>query len=114
MYSIVEKVEKAHANADASSRLPLPHTPSRTLEPGDNVFVMQVAESTPVDSERRKTKTRGDPVLSRVCKIVQLGWPKRCPDEALRPYHNRENELSLHDGCLMWGTKVVVSLSLKN
>ena len=113
-YSIVHKAGTANANADALSRLPLPDTPSRTPEPGDNVFVMQVLESTPVDSGRIKTETRKDPVLARVCKIVQLGWPERCPDEDLRPYHNRRNELSLHDGCLMWGTRVVVPPSLRS
>ena len=105
-HSIVHKVGTANANADAFSRLPLPDTPSRTPEPGNNVFVMQVLESTPVDSGRIKTETRKDPVLAGVCKIVQLGWPEPCPDEDLRPYHNRRNELSLHNGCLMWGTRV--------
>ena len=113
-YSIVHKAGTAHANADALSRLPLPETLSRTPEPGDNVFVMQVLESTPVDSEKIKTETRRDPVLAKVCKIVQLGWPERCPDDDLRPYHNRRNELSLHDGCLMWGTRVVVPPSLRS
>lgn len=75
---------------------------------------MQVLESTPVDFERIKTETRRDPVLSRVCEIIQLGLSERCPDETLRPYHNRRNELSLHDGCPMWGTRVVVPPSLKS
>ena len=39
-YSIVHKAGKAHVNADALSRLPLPDKPSSTPEPGDNVFVM--------------------------------------------------------------------------
>ena len=57
-YSIVHKVGKAHANADALSRLSLPDRPSRTPELGDNVFVTQVLESTLVDSERIKTEIR--------------------------------------------------------
>ena len=80
-YSIVHKAGTAHANADALSRLPLPDMSSRIPEPGDNMFVMQVLGSTPVDSGRIKTETRRDPVLARVCKIVQLGWLERCPDE---------------------------------
>lgn len=78
------------------SRLPLPDMPSRTPKPGHNVFVMQVLESTPVDSEKIKTETRRD------------------PDEDLRPCHHRRNELSLYDGCLMWGTRVVVPPSLRS
>lgn len=66
-YSIGHKEGKARANADALSRLPLPDTPSSTPEPGENVFVMEVLESTPVDAGKIKAKTRRDPVLARVC-----------------------------------------------
>ena len=72
-YSIAHKAGTAHANADALSRFPLLDMPNRTPKPGDNVFVMQVQESTPLDLEEIKTETRRDPVLARVCKIVQMG-----------------------------------------
>ena len=113
-YSIAYKEGRTHANADALSRLPLPEVPSRIPESGDNLFVMQVLESTPVNAEQIKTETRRDPILARTCKIVQFGWPGECPDEDLRPYYNRRNELSLHDGCLMWGSRVVVPPTLRS
>ena len=59
-YSIVHKGGTAHASADVLRRLPLPDMPSRTPKPGDNAFVMQVLESTPVDSKKIKTETRRD------------------------------------------------------
>lgn len=99
-YSILDKARKAHANADALSRLPLPDTASSTPESGENVFVMQVLESTPVDAGKIKAESRRNPVRARVCKIV--------PDVDLRPYYNRRNELRLHDGCLLWGNRVLV------
>ena len=82
-YSIVRKAGIAHVNADALSRLPQPDMSSRTPEPADNMLVMPVLDSTPVDLGRIKTETRRDPVLARVCKMVQLGWPERCPDEGI-------------------------------
>ena len=36
------------------------------------------------------------------------GWPDTCDDAQLKPYFNRRTELSLHDGCIMWGSRVVV------
>ena len=53
-------------------------------------------------------------MLARTCKIVQFGWPGECPDEDVRPYYNRRNELSLHDGCLMCGSRVVVPPTLRS
>ena len=72
-YSIAYKEGKEHVNADVPSRLPLPDVSNNTVTPGDSVFLMQVLESTPVDAGRIKTVTRRDPILARVCKLVQYG-----------------------------------------
>lgn len=29
-------------------------------------------------------------------------------DEELRPFFSRRNELSAHEGCLLWGSRVVI------
>ncbi|CAC5376399.1 unnamed protein product [Mytilus coruscus] len=39
---------------------------------------------------------------------VLQGWPASNADDKLRPYFSRKLELSLHDGCLLWGNRVVV------
>lgn len=41
-------------------------------------------------------------------KFVQHGWPNHNSDEALKPYFTRKDELSVQDGCLLWGNRVVV------
>ena len=36
------------------------------------------------------------------------GWPYECPDKDLGPYFTRIDELSVHDGCIMWDSRVIV------
>lgn len=52
--------------------------------------------------------TRKDPVLSRVLQWVQHGWPPQQADPAFQPYTVRKTELSVQDGCVLWGSRVVV------
>ena len=49
--------------------------------------------------------------MSVVRSFVLKGWPNTPTDlkpEDIKPYLNRKMELSIHDGCLMWGNRVVV------
>ena len=55
-----------------------------------------------------RTGTRRDPILSQVIKFVQQVWLNHNSDEALKPYFTRKEELSVLDGCLLWGNRVVV------
>ena len=36
------------------------------------------------------------------------GWPDSVQDEKLKPFYNRRTELSVLDGCLLWGARVAV------
>ena len=51
-----------------------------------------------------------DPVLARVRTFVSKGWNSTCED-ALSPYHSRKDELSMLDGCVLWGNRVIVPLA---
>lgn len=53
-----------------------------------------------------------DKVLARVYDAVARGWNDNC-DKDLEPYYSRRNELSLHQGCLMWGFRVVIPYTLR-
>ena len=48
------------------------------------------------------------PILSRVQYYVNHGWPTRPLIEALTPYWRRASELSVGEGCVLWGTGVIV------
>ena len=51
--------------------------------------------------------TQQDPVLSSVLRNVRQGW-SNSPDSALSPFYSRCYELSVQDGCLLWGSRVIV------
>ena len=112
-YKIVYKPGSTHANADMLSRLPLPQTPSETHIPGETILLMDMLQSIPVSAQQIKHWTDRDPMISAVQSFVLKRWPDKMTDltiepEEIKPYVNRKAELSIHDGCLMWGNRVVV------
>ena len=54
--------------------------------------------------------TSKDTVLVCVHFILH-GWPDTCPEDVLKPYFNRQNELSAVDGCILWVARVVIPLA---
>ena len=44
---------------------------------------------------------------------ILRGWPDECGDEELKSYWSRRTELSTQQGCLLWGSRVVVPSSLR-
>jgi hypothetical protein len=106
-YSIMYKPGKDHANADLLSRLPLPESLAETPLPGETILLMENLLMSPVSASQVKTWTDHDPVLSRVRRFVMQGW-RPTSDVELRPYQQRKDELSVQDGCVLWGSRVVV------
>ena len=48
-------------------------------------------------------------MLSKVRRFVLNGWPcDVTAEEVLRPYISKKDELSVHNGCLLWGSRVVI------
>ncbi|PAA68677.1 hypothetical protein BOX15_Mlig034486g1 [Macrostomum lignano] len=95
--------------ADALSRLPLPSKPAEAPAPAEVVLLIDSFNEGPVTAAQVRCWTRRDPLLGRVLRFVQEGWPEdRRGSEDLRPFASRAAELSVEDGCLLWGTRVVV------
>ena len=111
-YKIEYRSTAAHADADSMSRLPLPQTWSPKSENVECYF-FEASVVTNVTAEMVKKKTQVDPILSLVYRYVQNGWPS-IVDASLVPYKNKQDELTIHQGCLLWGTRVVVPSSLRN
>ena len=110
-YRLTHKAGEANANADALSRLPVKTVIADVPVPGDVILLMEAMERSPVTPARVRALTGKDPVLSRVRNFVNHGWPDSRnlkADEALTPYVHRKNELSVHDGILLWGSRVVI------
>ena len=64
---------------------------------------------------RVQSWTDRDPCLSKVRKLVMQGWTTEGEEKGqLQPFASRKGELSVEDGCLLWGTRVIVSPQLRS
>ena len=103
-YTLTFRNTKAHANADALSRLPLAAKPAEHFEPAELVLLTTHLENSPVSASQISEATRKDPVLSTVSQYVSQGSPQAIPQQPeLSPYFNKRTELSIFEGCLLWG-----------
>lgn len=112
-YSIRYKNTKAHGNCDSLSRLPLQESEVHRADSTDT-YVNSLLDCVPVSSANIAAATRRDKTLSQVLELVATGWTRI--DEVrddLRMYMNRRNELTLHQGCLMWGNRVIIPEELQ-
>ena len=105
-YDIEYKNTTLHSNADGLSRLPLGQTMSPQNDPVD-VFNMTQFETLPVSSADVRRETSRDSTLSRVFVNTMKGWQNNS-DPDLATYYSRRNELTIHDGCLMWGISAII------
>ncbi|XP_062864462.1 uncharacterized protein K02A2.6-like [Trichomycterus rosablanca] len=105
-YKIYYKPGKQHANADALSRLPVPGK-DESPELAEQVLMLDLLDTGPLTAEQLKKWTAKDSTLLQVREYVLKGWPSTT-DPALRPYHTRHLQMSVRDGCLLWGARVVI------
>ena len=106
-YLIVYKPGKDHAKADGLCRLPLPEFLSSVPQPGETVLLLNKLQYVPVTAAQIKCWTDQDPFLSRVRNMVLHGWKEEAEEE-LQPFNQCSGELSVMDGCILWGGQVVV------
>ena len=106
-YTITFRGTKLHSNADALSRLLLPNTTAEVPMEPELVLLLQHLGESPVTVNDIRKWTKRDPLLAQVLQFVEQGWPHKC-DSSLSPYSTRSTELSVLDGCILWGSRVVV------
>ena len=106
-YSMEHKSGKTHQNADTLSRLPL-DDPELQRKCEANVFLMQQLDTTPMSAAEVKDWTSKDPVLAKVKSFILSGWPDQLEDSEFKPFVQRKHELSVEDGCILWGSRVII------
>ena len=110
-YDVEFRATAKHCNADGLSRLPLPTPESDEISTAALVNLMQI-NALPVTHHQLRQSTEGDRVLSKVVQYTQHGWPKQLNPE-LKAYSNRQQELTVEAGCLLWGVRVIVPKKLR-
>ncbi|XP_058868762.1 uncharacterized protein K02A2.6-like [Acipenser ruthenus] len=99
-------------NADGLSRLPLKVTHKDKPDTVD-VFYCNQMEQLPVKCAEVRKETRTDPTLSQILEQVLKGGLEANP-AVKTPFYARRHELSVYQGCLMWGIRVVIPAKLRS
>uniref|UniRef100_A0A1X7TNA0 Integrase catalytic domain-containing protein n=1 Tax=Amphimedon queenslandica TaxID=400682 RepID=A0A1X7TNA0_AMPQE len=107
-YSNAHKPGKAIAHADGLSRLQLPDTLNITPNFSEVAHLKYTLLTLIVTAETIRKRMDNDPVLSRVRQLVPHGWTISNPDPQLLPFHSHWRELSVFDGCVLWGSRVTI------
>ena len=91
--------------ADCMSRLPMT---KQSRDSAEKIHVIVQTDDLPVTATQIAKETLCDNQLSIVMKAIQHGhWPTDSSVD-VNPFYKRRHELSIVDGCIMWGTRVVV------
>ena len=112
-YKIEYKNTTKHCNADGLSGLPLQQKELEEMGvDSSEVFHANQFVSLPVTSEAVARETRRDPVLATVHESIVKEWSTRVDGD--KPYYERRNELTVHQGCILWGMRVVIPNKLQD
>ncbi|XP_044183208.1 uncharacterized protein LOC122963885 [Acropora millepora] len=99
-YDLMYRRSEEHSNSDGLSRLPCQE--SRVAMEGEVYAVGAVRENFRIMAAYIAEATIKDPLLCKVYQYTLNGWPDRCDDMEIKPFHNRRYELSCEQGCVLW------------
>ncbi|XP_064090807.1 uncharacterized protein LOC135204583 [Macrobrachium nipponense] len=98
-------------NADCLSRFPMQINEFEPANAGEEVLLLEHVDTTNVNSSDIRRWTDRDPVLSQVRSCILNGWDNNFElNEDYKPYVSRKNELTLLQGCILWGNRIIVPL----
>ena len=109
-YDIEFRPSSKHANCDGLSRLPLKNNLlPRNLMDDVDMYYMESTYKLPVTATDIAKETLKDPLLCKVYYYTYHGWDLcESPVKELAPYYNRRNEISIIQGCLTWGIRIII------
>ncbi|KFD45214.1 hypothetical protein M513_13909 [Trichuris suis] len=111
-YDLVYRPGKEISNADALSRIPQAVELADDSQPLE-VLMLESMHNPPITAHVIAQETSRDPVLDRVKKWTQKGWPRNSVPEAFKPFGPHRSELSVHKDCVLRDSRVVIPLSLR-
>ena len=106
-FTLVHKSGKTLGTADGLSRLPVDECHESAPVPAEWVHLLNILDGVPINASQIKDWTRQDAILGKVFNYTNYGWPAKV-DHDLKPYFIKRNEISIQEGCLLWGARVVV------
>ena len=99
---------KSNKCPDCMSRLPS----FSKCDSAEKLHVIMASDDLPVTAAQVANESSKDKHLASVLTSVQHGrWPSKISDKLL-PYYQKADELSIVDGCLLWGRQVIIPNSL--
>ena len=109
---------KKNVTADALSRVSPKREEECNFQELEVIPVHYITSTVPADSDRLqeyRVATQNDRVLSLLMHEVYHGWPKVCSDchPLLLDYWNFRDEISLEDGLLFKGHRLIIPKSLR-
>ena len=104
---------KSELLADTLSRL-VEQGSARDI-PGLDVSIAQVLKVEPTLLESLQEDTKADPTLAELTDLILTGWPNGMQDipEHMHPYWCFRDELTILDGLIMKGNRVVIPTSMR-
>ncbi|KAH1028362.1 hypothetical protein HUJ05_001723 [Dendroctonus ponderosae] len=96
------------SNADALSRLPL----QQELDIPDQLNSYSFEATVPLSHREISIATEKDSLLLKIKEFVLKGWPYKITD-GQKPYFKRRTELTVEQGCILWGTRIVIPESMQ-
>ena len=104
-YNIQHIPGKQNHCADCMSRLP---NPFEKRDSAERVHSVVMTEKMPILASEIAKASEKDKELATVMITIQHGcWPSDSK-KSLAPYYSRRNDLTVVDGCLTWGRRVVI------
>jgi hypothetical protein len=108
-YDLEFTAGSSNQEADMLSILPLP---VEGVDPNEVTYYVDYLDTLPVTADQVKQATRNDPILRQALRYTLEGWPESVPPE-LYSYARRATELTVTEGCLIYGGRVVIPNELQ-
>ena len=109
-FSIKHIHGKQNVCADCLSQLPV----FAKRHPVEKIQVIMEIDTLPVTAKQIAKLSARDSMLGSVLQAVQHGgWPQVVGKE-LMPFYRRRTELTVNEGCFLWGSRVIIPQKLIN